>query len=61
MASKVAMKKVGVPVLEGTDEPVEDKNEAKKIAAQIGFPIIIKAAFGGGGRGMRIVRRNNFV
>ncbi len=56
MASKVAMKKVGVPVLEGTDEPVEDKNEAKKIAAQIGFPIIIKAAFGGGGRGMRIVR-----
>jgi pyruvate carboxylase subunit A len=56
MASKVAMKKVGVPVLEGTDEPVEDKNEAKKIAAQIGFPVIIKAAFGGGGRGMRIVR-----
>jgi pyruvate carboxylase subunit A len=56
MESKVAMKKVGVPVLEGTDEPVEDKNEAKKIAAQIGFPVIIKAAFGGGGRGMRIVR-----
>ncbi len=56
MASKVAMKKVGVPVLEGTDEPVEDKKEAKRIAAQIGFPIIIKAAFGGGGRGMRIVR-----
>jgi len=56
MASKVAMKKVGVPVLEGTDEPIEDKKEAKQIAAQIGFPVIIKAAFGGGGRGMRIVR-----
>ncbi len=56
MASKVAMKKVGVPVLEGTDEPIEDKKEAKKIAAEIGFPVIIKAAFGGGGRGMRIVR-----
>ena len=56
MASKVAMKKVGVPILEGTNEPIEDNKEAKKIAAEIGFPVIIKAAFGGGGRGMRIVR-----
>lgn len=56
MASKVAMKKVGVPVLEGTDEPITDKAEGAKIAAQIGFPVIIKAAFGGGGRGMRIVK-----
>ena len=56
MASKVAMKKVGVPVLEGTNEPLEDKKVAKKIASDIGFPIIIKAAFGGGGRGMRIVK-----
>lgn len=55
MASKVAMKQIGVPVLEGTDEPVVDKKEGAKIAAEIGFPIIIKAAFGGGGRGMRIV------
>ncbi|QDF28040.1 acetyl-CoA carboxylase biotin carboxylase subunit [Halarcobacter anaerophilus] len=57
MASKVAMKEVGVPILEGTNEPIEDKKEAKKIASQIGYPIIIKAAFGGGGRGMRIVRQ----
>ena len=57
MASKVAMKAVGVPVLEGTDEPILDKNEGAKIAKQIGFPVIIKAAFGGGGRGMRIVRK----
>ncbi len=56
MASKVAMKAVGVPVLEGTDEPIEDKKVGAKIAAQIGFPVIIKAAFGGGGRGMRIVK-----
>jgi len=56
MASKVAMKQVGVPVLEGTDEPVTDKKEGEMIAAEIGFPVIIKAAFGGGGRGMRIVR-----
>lgn len=55
MASKVAMKQIGVPVLEGTDEPVADKKEGAKIAAEIGFPVIIKAAFGGGGRGMRIV------
>jgi len=56
MASKVAMKKIGVPVLEGTDTPVLDKKEGESIAKEIGFPIIIKAAFGGGGRGMRIVK-----
>ena len=56
MASKVAMKKVGVPVLEGTDEPILDVKEGVKIANEIGFPVIIKAAFGGGGRGMRIVK-----
>ncbi|MDD2357337.1 MAG: acetyl-CoA carboxylase biotin carboxylase subunit [Thiovulaceae bacterium] len=56
MASKVAMKAVGVPVLEGTDEPVSDIQEGEKISKEIGFPVIIKAAFGGGGRGMRIVR-----
>ncbi len=55
MASKVAMREIGVPVLEGTDEPVTDKKEGAAVAAQIGFPVIIKAAFGGGGRGMRIV------
>jgi len=59
MASKVAMKAIGVPVLEGTDEPVIDKAEGAKVATQIGFPVIIKAAFGGGGRGMRIVKSAN--
>ncbi len=58
MASKVAMKAVGVPVLEGTDEPISDIHEAAKIAKEIGLPVIIKAAFGGGGRGMRIVKHN---
>ncbi len=56
MASKVAMKAVGVPVLEGTDEPVASLEEGARISNEIGFPVIIKAAFGGGGRGMRIVR-----
>lgn len=55
MASKVAMKKIGVPVLGGTDTPVINIQEGERIAQEIGFPIIIKAAFGGGGRGMRIV------
>jgi pyruvate carboxylase subunit A len=59
MASKVAMRKVGVPVLEGTDEPITDKQEGAKISKKIGFPVIIKAAFGGGGRGMRIVRKES--
>ncbi|QOY52997.1 acetyl-CoA carboxylase biotin carboxylase subunit [Candidatus Sulfurimonas baltica] len=55
MASKVAMKKIGVPVLEGTNSPIADEEEGRKIAGEIGYPVIIKAAFGGGGRGMRIV------
>src|SRR5690606_6181571 len=44
-----------VPVLPGTEEPVTDRAEALKVAKKIGFPLIIKAAFGGGGRGMRVV------
>ena len=56
-ASKAAMRKVGVPVIEGTEEAVTDKKEGAIIAEKIGFPVIIKAAFGGGGRGMRIVHK----
>jgi acetyl-CoA carboxylase, biotin carboxylase subunit len=41
--------------LPGTEEPASDREEALKIARQLGFPLIIKAAFGGGGRGMRVV------
>jgi len=55
MAAKIAMKEVGVPVLEGTVEPVTSAKEGERIAKGIGLPVIIKAAFGGGGRGMRIV------
>ena len=57
MASKVAMKDINVPILEGTNTPVMSIEEGEKIATEIGFPVIIKAAFGGGGRGMRIVRQ----
>ena len=50
-------KKVGVPILPGTEEPVKDPDEALAIGHEIGFPLIIKAAHGGGGRGMRIVEK----
>src|SRR5215469_14243390 len=46
----------GVPVLPGTEEPVESTAEAQKIAKEIGYPVMVKAAKGGGGRGMRVVR-----
>ncbi len=57
VAARALAKKVNVPTLPGTEEPVEDRAAALKIAQDIGFPLIIKAAFGGGGRGMRVVHR----
>jgi len=56
-AARALAKKINVPVLPGTEEPVTDREEAMKIAKSIGFPLIIKAAFGGGGRGMRVVHK----
>ncbi len=50
------MKAAGVPILPGSPDPIESPDEAAKLAREIGFPVIIKAAAGGGGRGMRIVR-----
>ena len=46
----------GIPVIPGTPEPVQSVEEAAVFAEQCGYPVIIKASFGGGGRGMRIVR-----
>lgn len=53
-AARQAMAKVGVPVIPGTPGPVEDSDEALEFARDIGFPVIIKAAAGGGGKGMRV-------
>jgi acetyl-CoA carboxylase, biotin carboxylase subunit len=50
------MKKAGVPILPGSDGPVETEEKALKVAKDIGYPVIIKATAGGGGRGMRVVR-----
>ncbi len=51
-----AMKAAGLPILPGSPDPITSEEEARKFAREIGFPIIVKAAAGGGGRGMRIVR-----
>ncbi len=55
LAAKAAVAKFNVPLVPGTSEPISDINDAKKIAKQIGYPILIKASAGGGGKGMRIV------
>jgi acetyl-CoA carboxylase biotin carboxylase subunit len=52
------MKKAGLPLLPGTIEPVATPDEAQEIADDIGYPVIIKAVAGGGGRGMNVVRRS---
>ena len=54
-AARTLAEKAGIPCVPGTHEPVTDPEKAGKIAAKIGFPLIIKAAHGGGGRGMRVV------
>jgi acetyl-CoA carboxylase biotin carboxylase subunit len=51
-----AMKKAGVPILPGSDGPVDGEEKALKIARELGYPVIIKAVAGGGGRGMRVIR-----
>jgi acetyl-CoA carboxylase biotin carboxylase subunit len=55
ISARQAVIKEGVPILPGTEEGVHDVTEAVKISKQIGFPVIIKATAGGGGRGMKIV------
>ena len=55
LAAKAAVAKFNVPLVPGTSEPITDLREAKKIATKIGYPVLIKASAGGGGKGMRIV------
>jgi acetyl-CoA carboxylase, biotin carboxylase subunit len=54
--ARKVMRKAGVPVLPGSDGPVESEEKALKVARDIGYPVIVKATAGGGGRGMRVVR-----
>jgi pyruvate carboxylase subunit A len=59
IGSKKLMKSAGVPVLPGTDDGISDIEMAKKVAIEIGYPVIVKASAGGGGIGMQIVDDEN--
>jgi acetyl-CoA carboxylase biotin carboxylase subunit len=55
--AKDSMKKAGVPVVPGSDGVINDLDEAKEIANTIGYPVMLKASAGGGGKGMRLVKK----
>ena len=57
IASKQAVEKYGVPLVPGINHAVEDFKEAQSVANEIGYPVIVKASAGGGGKGMRIVEK----
>ena len=61
LAAKEAVKAFGIPMVPGTEGAIKDLAEAKKVAEEIGFPILIKAAAGGGGKGMRWVHEAESV
>ena len=57
LGAKEAAKKFNVPMVPGTDYAIADIQQAKKVAQEVGFPVLIKASAGGGGKGMRIVEK----
>ncbi|TXK29467.1 acetyl-CoA carboxylase biotin carboxylase subunit [Pontibacter qinzhouensis] len=57
LAAKAAVARYNIPMVPGTEEAITDVEAAKEIATQVGFPILIKASAGGGGKGMRVVER----
>jgi pyruvate carboxylase subunit A len=59
LAAKEAVKAYNIPMVPGTDEAISDIPKAKELAKEIGFPILIKASAGGGGKGMRIVEKES--
>jgi acetyl-CoA carboxylase biotin carboxylase subunit len=59
ITAKETMVKAGVPVIPGSEGLIEDIEEAKVLAGQMGYPVILKATAGGGGKGMRIVRNED--
>ena len=56
IAAKETMKRLGVPVVPGSDGKITEDRKAREVAEEIGYPVIVKAASGGGGRGMKVVR-----
>ena len=63
MGDKIQAKKImteyGVPTVPGSEDIVKDENHAIKISNDIGFPVLLKASAGGGGRGMKVVHNEN--
>jgi acetyl-CoA carboxylase biotin carboxylase subunit len=59
--AKNTARKLGIPVVPGSDGGVTDDEEAKRIAAEIGYPVLIKASSGGGGRGMKLARSEDDI
>lgn len=57
IASKQAVEKFGVPLVPGINEAIVDPNAALKVAIEVGFPVLVKASAGGGGKGMRVVEK----
>jgi acetyl-CoA carboxylase biotin carboxylase subunit len=58
-AARKLARELGVPTVPGTLDPVTDDAEARRVAREVGYPVMIKAAMGGGGKGMRLVRRED--
>lgn len=58
IAAKQAARRFGVPLVPGVDEAITDREAAKRIAEQVGYPVLIKASAGGGGKGMRVVEHD---
>jgi acetyl-CoA carboxylase, biotin carboxylase subunit len=58
VTARETMRKAGVPIVPGSDGPIEKEDDAIKLARRIGYPVIVKAAGGGGGRGMRVAHND---
>jgi acetyl-CoA carboxylase biotin carboxylase subunit len=61
LSAKATAKKNNVPMIPGSDGAISDTAEAIKLAKEIGFPLLIKASAGGGGKGMRLVEKESEV
>jgi acetyl-CoA carboxylase biotin carboxylase subunit len=61
IAAKNAVKQWGIPVVPGTEKPISSEEEARSFCQEIGYPVLIKAAGGGGGKGMQIVYKPEFL
>ena len=61
ISARQTMIKAGVPVVPGTEEPLKSADEAVEVARKIGFPVMLKASMGGGGKGMRLIEREEDV